>query len=70
MRNESWRVGWPPINRLRIVHGETPDEMEDTKRIMAALVRQPPKPHEDMKLGKPRAKRAKSPQQKTKKKMD
>jgi hypothetical protein len=37
-------------------------DMDDpTLRTMAALVRQPPKPHEQMKLGKPRANRAKSP---------
>jgi hypothetical protein len=28
------------------------DDLEDAKRVMEALVRQPPKPHEDMKLGK------------------
>jgi hypothetical protein len=27
-------------------------ELEDTTRIMGALVRVPPKPHEQMKLGK------------------
>ncbi len=32
-----------------------------TLRTMAALVRQPPKPHDQMKVGKPRAKKAKSP---------
>lgn len=30
-------------------------------KIMAAMVRMPPKPHEDMKLGKTREKPAKSP---------
>jgi hypothetical protein len=29
--------------------------------IMAAMVKMPPKPHEEMKLGKPRAKKAASP---------
>jgi hypothetical protein len=32
-----------------------------TKQLMAALVRMPPKPHEEMKLGKAKAKRGKSP---------
>jgi hypothetical protein len=36
-------------------------ELEEAKRIMAALVRMPPKPHDQMKLGKPRGKKAKSP---------
>jgi hypothetical protein len=35
-------------------------KLEDTKRLMAALGRMPPKPHEEMKLGKPKAKRRKS----------
>jgi hypothetical protein len=39
--------------------------LQKAKEIMGALVRQPPKPHEEMKLGKPRAKRVKSPKQKT-----
>jgi hypothetical protein len=30
------------------------DNMEETRRLMGALVRMPPKPHEDMKLGKAR----------------
>jgi hypothetical protein len=28
------------------------DEMDQAKRIMSALVRMPPKPHDEMKLGK------------------
>jgi hypothetical protein len=28
------------------------DDIESTKRLMGVLVRQPPKPHEDMKMGK------------------
>ncbi len=35
--------------------------MEQPKRIMGALVRQPPKPHDQMKLGKLRGKTKKSP---------
>jgi hypothetical protein len=31
-----------------------PKEFEEAKRIMDALVRMPPKPHEDMKLGRKR----------------
>jgi hypothetical protein len=46
------------------------DDLEETKRIMAALMRQPPKPHEDMKLGKPRGKAAKSPAKRKAKKAD
>jgi hypothetical protein len=40
---------------------KNPNEMERTKLLMAALVRQPPKPHEEMKIGKPKGKTAKSP---------
>jgi len=29
--------------------------LEETKRLMAALGRRPPKPHEDMKIGRTRA---------------
>jgi hypothetical protein len=39
---------------------KNPEQMEETMRIMGALVRQPPKPHEDMKLGQPRGKPSKS----------
>jgi hypothetical protein len=38
--------------------------LDETKRLMAALGRMPPKPHEEMKLGKRSAKSAKSPRQK------
>jgi len=42
------------------------NELEDTKRLMGALVRMKPKPHEEMKVGKkkktvPKAKKASSP---------
>jgi hypothetical protein len=38
------------------------DDLEATKRLMGALLRQPPKPHDEMKLGKKRkAKRKKKP---------
>jgi hypothetical protein len=30
------------------------DGLDETRRLMGALVRMPPKPHEDMKLGKAR----------------
>ena len=32
------------------------DELEQTKRLMGALVRMKPKPHEDMKIGKKKKK--------------
>jgi len=32
------------------------NDIESAKRIMGALVRMPPKPHDEMKLGKPRGK--------------
>jgi hypothetical protein len=38
-----------------------PDVDERTLPTMAALVRMPPKPHDQMKLGKPKAKPKKSP---------
>jgi hypothetical protein len=40
---------------------KTPDDLEKTKRLMAALGRLPPKRHSEMKLGKPKGKRAKRP---------
>jgi hypothetical protein len=40
---------------------KAPHDIEQTKRLMAALGRMPPKPHEEMKVGKLRAKKAKSP---------
>jgi hypothetical protein len=36
-------------------------QMNDTKRIMAALGKMPPKPHSEMKLGKLKAKAEGSP---------
>jgi hypothetical protein len=36
-------------------------DFEEIKRIMGALVRMPPKPHDQMKLGKPKGKKARSP---------
>jgi hypothetical protein len=38
-----------------------PDLDESTLRIMGVLGRMPPKPHSEMKLGKPRGKPGKSP---------
>jgi hypothetical protein len=37
-------------------------KIEQTKRLIGALLRMPPKPHTDMKVGKPRA--AKNPAKK------
>jgi hypothetical protein len=31
-----------------------PDDLKGTKNLMGALVRMKPKPHEDMKVGKPK----------------
>jgi hypothetical protein len=36
------------------------DSLDLAKRVMGALLRQPPKPHDDMKIGKPKSKRAKA----------
>jgi hypothetical protein len=36
---------------------KTPDTLDQSKRLMGALTRMKPKPHEDMKLGKSRPKR-------------
>jgi len=41
---------------------------EATLRIARRMLSSPPKPHEEMKLGKPRAKSKKNPAQKTTKK--
>jgi hypothetical protein len=38
-------------------------KIEDTKRLMGALVRQKPKPHDEMRV-KPKAKKSKSPARK------
>lgn len=40
------------------------DKMFSTKILMSALLRQPPKLHEDMKVGKASAKPPKSPESK------
>ena len=37
------------------------DSIDDTKRLMGALMRMKPKPHEEMKLGKLKAKKARVP---------
>jgi hypothetical protein len=39
---------------------KSPDDLAETKRLMAALVRMPPKPHEEMKARKRKAKKEKS----------
>jgi hypothetical protein len=43
-----------------------PDLDEPTLRIMGVLGRMPPKPHAEMKLGKPKGKSSKSPSVKKK----
>jgi hypothetical protein len=40
-----------------------PDDIEKTKRLMGALLRMPPKPHSEMKIGKSKTKPTKSPGQ-------
>jgi hypothetical protein len=40
------------------------DQIEDTKRLMGALVRMRPKPHEDMKLGPKKSMKKKKPSKK------
>jgi hypothetical protein len=40
------------------------DDLRQTKKLMGALLRMPPKPHSEMKLGKPTAKTVKSPAKK------
>jgi len=37
-----------------------PDDLKGTKGLMGALVRMRPKPYEEMKIGKPKAKRTES----------
>jgi hypothetical protein len=37
------------------------DPLKETKRIMGALGRMPPKPHKEMKVGKPKEKKKVSP---------
>jgi hypothetical protein len=39
----------------------TDKDLRGTRRLMAALGRMPPKPHSEMKLGKPIEKKKKSP---------
>jgi hypothetical protein len=39
----------------------TSNELEKTKRLMGALVRRPPKPHDEMKVGKKRPKSSDKP---------
>jgi hypothetical protein len=41
-----------------------PDNLKGTKELMAALGRMPPKPHDQMKVGKAKVKKAKSPAKK------
>ena len=36
-----------------------PERLDETKRLMGALVRMKPRPHEEMKVGKDKAKRKK-----------
>jgi hypothetical protein len=40
------------------------DHLDDTKRLMGALGRMPPKHHSEMKLGKAKGKSGKSPKRK------
>jgi hypothetical protein len=40
------------------------DPLDETKKLMAALGRMPPKPHSEMKLGKPKQKSGGSPKRK------
>jgi hypothetical protein len=49
-----------------MVDGSKDKEIEATKRLMGALVRQPPKPHDEMKIGK---RRREPPKKQTKKKV-
>jgi hypothetical protein len=44
-----------------MINSSKPTIPPEAAAIMAAMVRMPPKPHEEMKVGKPRGKRAKSP---------
>jgi hypothetical protein len=46
------------------------DPLKDTKRLMGALVRQPPKPHDEMKLGKKREPSKPSPRSRSRQKVD
>ena len=40
------------------------EQIAETKKLMGALLRMPPKPHSKMKLHKPKAKSVKSPARK------
>ena len=40
---------------------QTRDELKETRRLMAALGRMPPKPHAEMRLGKATGKKKGSP---------
>ena len=42
------------------------DPIEQAKLIMGQMLRMKPKPHDEMKLGKPRGKRKKSPRKRKK----
>jgi len=42
-----------------------PGDIEGTKSLMASLVRMKPKPHEEMKIGKPAKKARKKPAKKS-----
>jgi hypothetical protein len=44
------------------------DELDQTLRIMGALVRMPPKPHDQMKLGKSKGKPKRGPAKRAKSK--
>jgi hypothetical protein len=46
---------------------DKPQVDENTLRTMEALLHQPPKQHSEMKLGKPRGKKAASPKRKPRK---
>jgi hypothetical protein len=39
--------------------GPKPNDLAGTKNLMGALVRMKPKPHEEMKVGKPKSKKTK-----------
>ena len=43
-----------------VVMAKSSKDIEATKKLMAALVRMPPKPHEEMRI-KPKIEKAKSP---------
>jgi len=41
-----------------------PNDLDETKRLMGALVRMKPKPHEEMKIGKKRTKKKRAAKKK------